>query len=243
MKLQKIRKFILLISFILFPVTLYYLSPYLILAGGFNGVAVGSFFVFAAQFILSLLFGRAFCGWVCPAGALQECCTQVVDKRVNIKRASWIKYVIWAPWLITIVIAFIRAGGIKDIDVLFMTDHGISASGIPGYIMYLSIVFLILILALLTGKRGMCHTICWMAPFMVIGTAIKDRLKYPSLHLKAEPDKCVKCGLCTRSCPMSLDVEKMVSTGQTHHNECILCGACASGCKKEAVKLSFGKNK
>ena len=136
------------------------------------------------------------------------------------------------PWLITIIIAFIRAGGIKNIDILFMTDHGISASGVPGYIMYLTIVFLIVILALLTGRRGMCHTVCWMAPFMIVGTLIKDKLKYPSLHLKVEPDKCVKCGLCTKICPMSIDVEKMITAGKTHHSECILCGVCASNCKK-----------
>ena len=81
MKLQKIRRFILLISFILFPVTLYYLSPYLILVGGFNGVAVGSFFVFAAQFILSLFLGEPF-----AAGSAQrERCRNAVLKSL-IKR-------------------------------------------------------------------------------------------------------------------------------------------------------------
>lgn len=63
----------------------------------------------------------------------------------------------------------------------------------------------------------MCHSICWMAPFMItfmiIGTKIKDRLGYSSLHLEADSEKCVQCGLCSRSCPMSLEVAEMVRTG------------------------------
>lgn len=41
MKLQKTRNALLLISLILFPVTINYLSPYLIVSGSFEGIASG----------------------------------------------------------------------------------------------------------------------------------------------------------------------------------------------------------
>ena len=240
MKRQKIRKFLLLISFLLFPVTLYYFSPVLIIAGGFSGIATGSLLLFTAQFIASLFFGRAFCGWICPSGGLQECCcSQVVDKRVANKKVDWVKYIIWAPWVLTIILAFIMAGGIKSVNFFYMTDHGISVSGIMELIIYLFFITLITVLALILGRRGMCHSICWMAPFMIIGTKIKDRLGYSSLHLEANPEKCVKCGLCSKSCPMSLEVAKMMQTGHLQNSECILCGRCADSCSKKAIKLTF----
>lgn len=239
MKRQKIRKLLLLISFLLFPVTLYYFSPVLSIEGGFSGIVTGSLLLFAAQFVSSLAFGRAFCGWVCPAGGLQECCSQVEGKKVTKKKVDWVKYVIWAPWLLTIIVGFILNGGVKSVNLFYMTDHGISVSGIMELIIYLFFITLITVLALVLGRRGMCHSICWMAPFMILGTKIKDRLGYPSLHLEANSEKCVHCGLCLKSCPMGLEVAKMVQTGNLQNNECILCGGCADLCKKKVIKLTF----
>jgi ribulose-phosphate 3-epimerase len=190
MERQKVRKLLLLVSFLLFPVTLFYLSPVLIITGGFSGIVTGCFLVFAALFVSSLVFGRAFCGWICPAGGLQECCcSQIVDNNVKSRKVDRIKYIIWAPWLITIILAFIMAGGIKGVDLFYMTNHGISVSDLTGLIIYLFFVALITVLALAIGRRGMCHSICWMAPFMIIGTKIKDRLGYPSLHLEADSEE------------------------------------------------------
>lgn len=243
MKRQPIRRFMLLLSFLLFPITLYYFSPYLIIMGGFAGVITGSCIVFASLFLFSLVFGRAFCSWVCPAGGLQEGCRQVVNKRMVQRKLNWLKYFLWAPWLLGILAAFASAGGVKSLDFFYQTDHGVSASGLPGWITYFGIVALIVVLALTLGRRGMCHSICWMAPFMVLGTLIKNKLHLPSYRLQADPSSCVNCGLCTKNCPMSLEVNKMVAVNQMDNSECILCGECADGCPKQAIKLNFSSKK
>ncbi len=238
MKRQNLRKLFLLLSFLLFPVTLYYLSPYLIIMGGLAGIITGSFLVFAALFLFSLFFGRAFCSWLCPAGGLQDCCRLAVDKKVSGK-SNWIKYIIWVPWLAGILFAFIHAGGIASVDFFYMTEHGISAAGLPGLFTYFAITALITLLALITGRRGMCHTICWMAPFMIIGTKLSRALKFPALHLASEPAGCINCKKCTRYCPMSLEVHQMVQENSMKNTECILCGECADGCPKKIIQLTF----
>jgi len=80
MKRQKIRKALIIVSFLLFPVTIYYFSPVLIIQGAMEGIIVGSFILFALLFASSLFLGRAFCGWLCPAGGLQEICAISNDK-------------------------------------------------------------------------------------------------------------------------------------------------------------------
>jgi len=234
---QSIRNLLLLLSLLLFPVTLYYLSPYLILMGGAMGVLTGSAVVFLAMFVSALVFGRAFCGWLCPAGALQEGCAKVVGKPS--KAPAWLKYVFWGPWLLGIALAFLRAGGVKGLDFFFMTDHGISASGVPGYMMYFTVVLGIMALALLFGRRSMCRSVCWMAPLMVLGELLRRKLRLPGLRLEADGEPCIGCGACEKNCPMSLPVRDMAQKKDMHSAECILCGRCADGCPKKTLSLRF----
>lgn len=242
MKRQTLRKLLNFISFLLFPITLFYFSPYLIIQGGFAGIISGSFCIFATMFLSSLIFGRSFCSWFCPAGGLQDCCTQVNNKPIKSPKINKIKYFIWGIWMLAIIGSFISAGGIHAIDFFYMTDHGISASSIPGLITYYGIILLITLLALTLGRRGMCHSFCWMAPFMILGTRLKNSLKMPSLHLQATPDSCINCKQCTNKCPMSLPVHTMVTNNNMVNDECILCGECADNCPKKAIVLTF-KNK
>jgi polyferredoxin len=67
---QCIRRALILISFLLFPITLNYFSPYLIIDGASQGIINGSFVLFGLLFLSSLVLGRGWCGWVCPAGGL-----------------------------------------------------------------------------------------------------------------------------------------------------------------------------
>jgi polyferredoxin len=240
MKAQKIRNAVLLFSMLVFPVTLNYFSPYLIVQGSFAGIVSGSFLLFAGLLLTSLIFGRAFCGWVCPAGALQKACAGLNGQPTG-PRQNRIKYWIWTPWVGAILAGFISAGGIREVQPLYFTDHGISVSNNYAYITYFLVVGLIAGTALLLGRRSFCHSLCWMAPFMVIGSRIKNKLNAPSLHLEAAASKCVSCKACDRACPMSLRVSQMVAKEQMDHDECILCRNCVDGCHKDAIRIRFGR--
>ena len=237
---QRIRRSIVIISFLLFPVVIYYLSPYIVFEGIFRGIANGSLVVFLMLFVTSLVSGRLFCGWLCPPGGMQECLSHAVNKKVKGGRRNIIKYVIWVLWISGIIAAFAIKGLPSKIDMLFMTTYGISIADAPSYIVYYTIVGLIAALSLAGGNRAFCHYVCWMAPFMVIGTKIKNFFNWPSVRLKYEREKCISCRLCNKSCPMSIDVEQMVKTGRADP-ECILCGECVDTCSKKVIGYTFKK--
>ena len=67
---QRIRKTTLLISLLLFPIIMWYFSPYLIINAAMEHVINGSFIVFTAMLVFSMFFGRVWCGYLCPAGGL-----------------------------------------------------------------------------------------------------------------------------------------------------------------------------
>jgi ferredoxin-type protein NapH len=238
---QKTREILIIISFFLFPVTLYYFSPYLIIDGTVKGIISGSFIVFSLQFISSLFLGRAFCGWLCPAAGVQEILMKYKNRKIT--KGNFIKWIIWLPWVVTIVLLAIKNGGYNKIVPFYQTTHGISVGNLQSLITYFAILALIVIPAFLIGKRAFCHTICWMAPFMILGRKLRNLLKLPSLQLVSQPDTCTHCHTCTTKCPMSLPVEDMVQSKKMEHSECILCGTCVDGCKSKSIRFNFSSKK
>ncbi|MFZ5915878.1 MAG: 4Fe-4S binding protein [Chloroflexota bacterium] len=242
---QRYRKALLFASLLLFPVTLYYFSPALILQGAAEGIVNASALVFGAMFLASLFVGRLWCGWACPAGALQEFGAPINDKPVARRKLDWIKWAIWLPWIGGIVALAVRAGGYRAIDPFYQLEGGatlaipVDGGGPPWYLIYYIIVALFFGLAVIFGRRAGCHTICWMAPFMILGRKLRNLLRWPALRLAADPDRCTDCGACTRNCPMSLDVSGMVQQADMEHSECILCGNCVDGCPSDAITFSF----
>lgn len=240
---QKIRKSLLIFMVFLFPIVYYYLSPYLIIAGGSEGIIAGSFISFLGMFIGSLFLGRLFCGWLCPGGAIQELTLRVNGKNYNGKKRNLIKYFIWAPWISIVIIVFLQSGGVKAVDPFYQTYYGISISDITSAITFLVFFLLIAGVSLAAGKRAFCHSGCWMAPFMIIGRKIRNAGKWPSLQLVADKDKCTSCHTCSKNCSMSLDVNSMVQSGSIEDSECILCGSCVDICPRNAIRYSFGTKK
>lgn len=234
---QKVRRAIILFSFFLFPATYYYLSPYLIIDATTKGIINGSFILFLLMFLSSLVVGRAFCGWVCPAGGCQEAIFLVRTRKV--KRGDFIKWIIWIPWISAIVILAIRNKGYKEVDFFYQTTSGLSIANVYALIVYLIVLLLIVAPAFIVGKRSFCHHLCWMAPFMIVGRKIANAFKWPSLRLAAKPKVCIHCRKCTENCPMSLPVEDMVEQKQMEHAECILCGSCVDGCNLGAISYIF----
>jgi ferredoxin-type protein NapH len=237
---QKIRRAAVVGSFALFPVTLYYFSPVLSLQAISSGIISGSLIVFGALFAVSLFFGRLFCGWACPGAGLQEIAALVRGTPVRRTRIHWIKWLIWGPWAATLLFLALRAGGVRAVDFTFMTWRGVSVTDLPGVVALVTVLLVFLVPALAVGKRAACHTVCWMAPFMIIGRKVRNLLGWPALRLATTSEPCRHCGSCTRACPMSIEVETFVKKKAMETADCILCGSCVDTCARKVIRFSFG---
>lgn len=229
---QHIRKGILAFSALMFPLTFLLLSPFIIVLSAAEGVLNGSAMIFGLLLLFSVVCSRLFCGWLCPGGAVQDYISLSNNRHWNSKLKNSSKYIIWALWFSFIVILWIRN---RPLTADFLHFYEINMAFIIIYAIVMSVIYLF---TLLTGKRGMCHSLCWMAPFMVIGEKLADFLHIPRFRLKAKPDQCVSCGQCSKSCPMGLDIADMVKSGSVDSAECINCLECVDKCPKKAI--SFG---
>ena len=118
-----------------------------------EGIITGSFVVFTCMLLGSIFCGRLFCAWLCPMGGMQECLFAVNAKNLKQGWKNYIKYAIWTIWIIAVILCFIFRKKEITVDFFYMTDHGISISNIYNYVIYYGIIFLVLIPAVLFGKR------------------------------------------------------------------------------------------
>lgn len=236
---QKFRKWILVVSFLLLPVTLMYISPIVIVMGAAEGIATGSMLLFIALFLLSLVVARLWCGWLCPMGAWQEICSPVMKRTVKDGRGNSVKYIVTVLWLGALAYFFFGAGGIRAVDPFFATDHGLSITSIAPLIVVAVIFAIIFLVAFIAGRRGFCHVLCPLAGLMIAGRKIRNIFRWPALGLSADPARCIDCKKCTAACPMGLDVNAMVRTGTMDSPECIMCASCADVCPKGAVTYGW----
>ena len=239
---QRVRRGIILISLLLFPITLNFFSPYVSIDGAMVGLLSGSLLLFVFMFFTAIFFGRAWCGWICPMAGLSEAAMGVNRKNVNVKRLKIIRYSIFTVWFAILIVMFILAGGIKGVDLLRLTDNGISVDAPMKYIIYYAVLAIFIILTFWLGKRGACHAICWMSPFLAGGFTIGKILKIPQLRVKTDSSKCIKCGVCDSKCPMSIKVSSGVKDGHIKTSDCILCGECVDACKKKVLRYGIKKN-
>lgn len=56
--------------------------------------------------------------------------------------------------------------------------------------------------------------------------------------IRAEPIRCVQCGVCSYSCPVGLDVRRLVREAlPITHSHCLTCGQCVGRCPRGVLSL------
>lgn len=236
-----VRKITSFVSFLLFPITLNFFSPYVSIDGAMTGIVSGSLIVFALFFLFGIVFGRAWCSYGCPWAAPSEYLQKINNKPLSRKKLAVIRYSIFGIWFFFLIFGFVMAGGIRGVDPLHLTDNLVSVDEPIKFITYYMVLLLLFLVTVFVGRRGACHAICWMSPFMQAGMLVGDWLRVPRFMVRSKPEQCISCKKCTTNCPMSIDVMNDLKAGGIRSKDCILCGQCVEVCPKDVLSIRFGK--
>jgi len=236
----KFRRIIALISLMVFPLTLNYFSPYVSVTAAYDGVLAGSVILFITLLITAVFFRRTWCSYLCPVSAIADYSEKINNRNVNIKKLRIVRYSIFGLWFTALLIGFFVSSNIT-INPFYMTESIISVDEPFKFITYYAVLFTLIILTLVIGKRGACHSICWMSPFLVAGTWIGDKLNLPQLRIQSTPNECISCSRCNKVCPMSIDVMHELKNGSIESYDCINCSECENICPKQVLKLKLTK--
>ncbi len=188
-----------------------------------------SIILLSGTVLLALLFRRAFCGWLCPLGAMQELFS-TIGRKLHWRRAlhgnpvdrglRWVKYLVlvvilaatWAtgelvfrpydPWA---SYAHITAG-IEEIRTEFLVG---------------TIVLIASLLVSLVVDRPWCRYLC------PLGALLGPISKLGAARIVRNTSTCINCRRCDAACPVDIEVQSMQ---QVTDAECLACGECVGVC-------------
>lgn len=184
-----------------------------------------SAFVLAAiVFLLSIIFGPVFCGWVCPLGTFQEWTANLGRKIFKRKYNHMIpvkldRILRYARYGVLIWVVYMTAYSGKlifaDVDPYFaLFNFWTSEVAIGGLI-----VLGITLLASLFVERPWCKYACPYGAFLGLTNLFRV------FKIRRNETECKVCAVCSRDCPMNIPVhEKSV----IRDHQCISCLECTS---------------
>lgn len=190
--------------------------------------AVGNIFKFAATGVLTvtlaavilitLVWGRVFCGWICPLGGVQELLYSEKTKfRMPKKIDKALKYLKWFV-LIWFTVKAVRFGTYSFGEVepfKFLFNFG--GTKIAGIILVLVLISSVFI------SRPFCRYLCPLGALLTL----VNRFAPNKVRLD---NKCIGCSRCTDVCPMdAIEIDR--ENGKAIiDNECIACRKCQETC-------------
>jgi len=241
MRRQSLRLLLLLLSFSLFPITVVYLAPAPPIMSIKAGVINLSVLTILSIFLSGFIFRRAFCGWLCPGGGCQLVAQALNNKRIQNQKTNWVRIFLVSAWGIIMIATVASLGPFPKLDVDHPGAGKFATSNVRYFLPYIPVVIIIFLFVFLFGRRGFCQRGCWIYPIIASSSKLGTLIHAPSLYVAVRNnDMCKDCKLCTRICPMSIDVHSHIKTKIRLPNNCIQCGLCVDKCPKDVLSFSFG---
>lgn len=183
----------------------------------------------------ALLYGRIYCGWMCPQTTLSELVATVerwVCKRVKAKGACRGISAITT----TLVGAFVAASLVS----YFLSPA--MRSPIPR----LAWISWVITTVVLTGFLFLRHQFCLLVcPYGLLQNIIQDRRTLGVAFDAARRSECTDCLLCVRACFMGLDIRQ-----ESLDPRCLNCGDCISATRiakrcpeQPLIQFQYGTDK
>lgn len=197
----------------------------LVLSLGWKYPAIGFVVpvVMLSAIVTGLFKGRYFCGHFCPRGSFLDTYMARIGGRRPIPAAM-------------------RSVRLRPLVSLAMIGYMVwRIAAAPGDALHWGRVFWEM--CLITTLIGIALAVlfrprawCALCP---IGT-LQMALGGGRQRWRIDGEACVSCGLCQKSCPLSLPVARDKEQGVIGSRDCLKCGLCAEVCPKKAIHPPVG---
>jgi len=231
--------------------TFFRLDPFILIETSIAGrVLVPGLVTSVSMILLTVVFGRFFCGWVCPLGSAIDIAgsfnrKKLLSKDTTNRIVRKFKYLVLggvtaaalfglqAAWLfdpIVIMARFVSLNLIPGVtfalNLLFSSFPGVNVYYFPHSAVIL-VFFLTVAGASLFITRFWCRTICPLGGIYALIAGFSP--------FKRTVEKCAKCKVCKSNCRMQAIRDDMSYV----QGECILCMDCVYDCPGHTTRFKW----
>ncbi len=201
------------------------------------GTLAGALIWALVVIVLTLLFGRVFCGWICPLGTLQQLASWLLSPRSRRESLQVNRYRRWyalKTYLLAALLVGALAGTLQTglFDPLSLAARGL-ASGVwpllpggrpvPG-----GWLAALLLLAVVVASRWIprlfCRALCPLGAFLGVFA------RFAVFRIHRTGDACTSCKLCAFACQ---GADEPLADHRVA--ECHVCLNCLPGCPEDAM--------
>lgn len=203
------------------------------------------YYILGILLLFGITLGRTICGWLCPAGLVQELLHKIPAPKLGKGRItrilSYIKYVILAVFVVIIPLIY----ALRNVPLPAFCKYICPAGTLGGSVQLLAhpanaekfsmlgifftrkwVILMLLVLLSVFIYRVFCRFIC------PLGAIYGLFNRFALVGIRVNDDKCIHCGKCVAHCQM--DVKKVCD------HECIHCAKCIDVCPQNAISLQAG---
>lgn len=189
-------------------------------------VGVVAIICMLAPVIMSFFKGRYWCGNFCPRGSMNDMLVSKISRRLRIPE------LLKRKWFKLLFLCLLLGGFAIQI---FVAWGNINAVGMVFVRMIIITTVLTIILGTIYNQRTWC-TICPMGTLASYAAGIK-KIKHRIKHVNFKPQTCINCKICSKNCPMGIDVQKYMEEGIVINPDCIRCKVCIDKCPKNSLYI------
>ncbi|MCU7494860.1 MAG: 4Fe-4S binding protein [Ignavibacteria bacterium] len=208
---------------------------YTIITGHIHYAHPAGLFIFLGIILVSLLFGKAFCSWLCPVGFLSELIGDFGEKitsklfKKKLRMPKFLDYPLRSlKYLLLGFFAYSIFFIMSELAVKAFLDSPYNiVADIKMYYFFADIsrfsliVIAVLFLLSVFIRNFWCRYLC---PY----GALLGIISFLSPHkIKRNPVSCIDCGKCARACPSAIKVDKLITVIS---DECSSCLSCVDAC-------------
>lgn len=171
--------------------------------------------------------GRQWCGNFCPRGSFND----IILSKFSFKKG--IPKLFQNVWFKKLFLAVLM--GAFAVQLIFAWGNAVSIGHV--FVRMIIITTLLTIFLGITYNHRSWCLICpmgTMARFAARMNSSRKRAK----HITFKKDKCVNCKICSKNCPMSIDVLKHKVRGKVLHPDCLKCRVCVEKCPKKSLYVA-----
>lgn len=218
-------------------------------------VAATGLLLGAGVLVLTILLGRAFCGWVCPFGTMHHVAHWFGFSRRPKARIEGNRYRRWYALKVVVLFALLAGAllGVLQIGlldpiallsrsmadaVLPVIDAGLRGLGLSGIhpsatpvyagAWFVGLLFLALLGLNVLIPRFFCRALC------PLGALLGLTSRFALFRIHRDEASCTGCGRCAQGCEGAAEPD-----GKVRLAECMVCMNCVEDCPEGSIRWRF----